>query len=251
MSVFPVHRRTRMGGRDPHEPHRAATPLELLFDLTFVVAFGIAGSRGTVGDREAVAVGQQSLGDHAVPQRHAEPAGQVVVAGAGLCQAACADAGPQALRLVEAAVVDQPLDELGDVRSGQAEVAVAALPEGTDEAGVGQGADVLTGRGRRDAGDLGQLGHGPRPPVDQCQAHGGPAVVGQDGGDLMIWGSANLVTSLLAAGQVDELNLMIEPILLGGGKRIFPEDGMARPMQLVSSTTAGTGVQVCTYRPAS
>ena len=42
MAVFPVHRRTRMGGRDPHEPHRAATPLELLFDLTFVVAFGIA-----------------------------------------------------------------------------------------------------------------------------------------------------------------------------------------------------------------
>jgi low temperature requirement protein LtrA len=36
------HSRTRMGGRDPHEPHRAATPLELLFDLTFVVAFGIA-----------------------------------------------------------------------------------------------------------------------------------------------------------------------------------------------------------------
>ena len=42
MAVFPVHRRTRMGGRDPHEAHRAATPLELLFDLTFVVAFGIA-----------------------------------------------------------------------------------------------------------------------------------------------------------------------------------------------------------------
>ena len=42
MAVFPVHRRTQMGGRDPHESHRAATPLELLFDLTFVVAFGIA-----------------------------------------------------------------------------------------------------------------------------------------------------------------------------------------------------------------
>ena len=36
------HRRTRMAGRDPHEEHRSATPLELLFDLTFVVAFGIA-----------------------------------------------------------------------------------------------------------------------------------------------------------------------------------------------------------------
>ena len=43
---------------------------------------------------------------------------------------------------------------------------------------------------------------------------------------------------------------MIEPIVLGGGKRIFPDDGVARPMQLVQSVTTGTGVQVCTYRPA-
>ncbi len=73
----------------------------------------------------------------------------------------------------------------------------------------------------------------------------------QAGGDLVVWGSASLVTALLAAGLVDELNLMIEPILLGGGKRIFPEDGTARPLQLVKSVTTGTGVQVCTYRPAS
>ena len=72
----------------------------------------------------------------------------------------------------------------------------------------------------------------------------------QDGGDMVTWGSASLVTTLLAAGLVDELNLMIEPILLGGGKRIFPEDGTARPMQLVKSVSAGTGVQLCTYRPA-
>jgi dihydrofolate reductase len=75
------------------------------------------------------------------------------------------------------------------------------------------------------------------------------ALRGQDGGDLLIWGSASLVMTLLAEGLVDELNLMIEPILLGGGKRIFPEDGIARPMQLVKSATAGTGVQICTYRP--
>ena len=76
------------------------------------------------------------------------------------------------------------------------------------------------------------------------------ALRGKDGGDLSIWGSASLVRTLLADGLVDELNLMIEPILLGGGKRIFPEDGAARPMQLVKSITAGTGVQVCTYQPA-
>ena len=73
----------------------------------------------------------------------------------------------------------------------------------------------------------------------------------RDGGDLLIWGSASLVRTLLVEGLVDELDLMIEPILLGGGKRIFPDDGVARPLELVSSVTAGTGVLVCTYRPAS
>jgi dihydrofolate reductase len=70
----------------------------------------------------------------------------------------------------------------------------------------------------------------------------------QEGGDLLVWGSASLANTLLAEGLVDELNLMIEPILLGGGKRIFPEDGFARPMQLVRCVSAATGVQVCTYR---
>ena len=74
---------------------------------------------------------------------------------------------------------------------------------------------------------------------------------GQDGGDLLIWGSGSLVKTLLSQGLVDELTLLIEPILLGGGKRLFPEDGTARPMQLVKAVTAGTGVQICTYRPAS
>jgi dihydrofolate reductase len=73
----------------------------------------------------------------------------------------------------------------------------------------------------------------------------------RDGGDLLIWGSASLVTALLAEGLVDELNLMIEPILLGGGKRIFPQDGVARPLQLVECVTTGTGVQVSRYRPAA
>jgi dihydrofolate reductase len=46
-------------------------------------------------------------------------------------------------------------------------------------------------------------------------------------GDLLIWGSGSLTRALLAEGLVDELSLMIEPILLGSGKRIIPEDGAA------------------------
>jgi dihydrofolate reductase len=75
------------------------------------------------------------------------------------------------------------------------------------------------------------------------------ALRARDGGDLVVMGSPTLVRTLLAEGLVDELTLMIEPILLGGGKRIFPEDGVARAMGLVRCVTAGTGVQVCTYRP--
>lgn len=70
-----------------------------------------------------------------------------------------------------------------------------------------------------------------------------------DGRDLAVWGSASLVRDLLAHGLVDELRLMIEPVILGGGKRIFGDDGNAVPLELVSSTTTGTGVHVCTYRP--
>jgi hypothetical protein len=43
---------------------------------------------------------------------------------------------------------------------------------------------------------------------------------------------------------------MVEPVLLGGGKRVFPDDGRARPLELMSATTSGTGVLVCTYRRA-
>jgi dihydrofolate reductase len=73
----------------------------------------------------------------------------------------------------------------------------------------------------------------------------------EEGGDLLVWGSVTLVGALIGAGLVDELNVMIEPITLGGGKRIFPEDGSARPWRLTKSVTAGTGVLVCTYVPAS
>jgi dihydrofolate reductase len=68
------------------------------------------------------------------------------------------------------------------------------------------------------------------------------------GRDVNIMGSAQLARTLLAHDLVDELDLMIEPILLGGGKGIFPDDGAARSFELVSATTSNTGVQLCRYR---
>jgi dihydrofolate reductase len=73
----------------------------------------------------------------------------------------------------------------------------------------------------------------------------------RDGGDLVVMGSPTLARTLLREGLVDELRLMIEPVILGGGKTIFPGDGTLRTLELVSTVTSSAGVQVCTYRPAA
>ncbi|MHB6912076.1 dihydrofolate reductase family protein [Streptomyces sp. DB-54] len=71
-----------------------------------------------------------------------------------------------------------------------------------------------------------------------------------DGGNLLVMGSPTLVRTLLSEGLVDELRLVVMPVLLGGGKRIFPDDGALRAWELVSTVSGGTGAQVCIYRPA-
>ncbi|GHF55490.1 deaminase reductase [Streptomyces mashuensis] len=72
-----------------------------------------------------------------------------------------------------------------------------------------------------------------------------------EGGDLLVMGSPTLVRTLLAEGLVDELRLIVMPVLLGGGKSIFPADGVLRTLELVSTVTGAAGAQVCTYRPAA
>jgi dihydrofolate reductase len=68
-----------------------------------------------------------------------------------------------------------------------------------------------------------------------------------DGGDILVWGSSQLVQYLAREDLIDEYRLMIEPILLGGGKRIFPQDGIARTLTLRDVKTASTGVLVVSY----
>ncbi|HYD12995.1 MAG TPA: dihydrofolate reductase family protein [Allosphingosinicella sp.] len=70
-----------------------------------------------------------------------------------------------------------------------------------------------------------------------------------DGPDLLTQGSAVLVRSLLAAGLVDELSLMIFPVLLGRGKRWHGEDVEAGEWEMLSSRTSTTGVILSRYRP--
>jgi dihydrofolate reductase len=68
----------------------------------------------------------------------------------------------------------------------------------------------------------------------------------QDGGDLLIYGSGDLVDELTRAGLIDEYRLMVYPVVLGGGKRLF-NDVPETSLRLVDSTTTGTGVAVLTY----
>jgi dihydrofolate reductase len=71
-----------------------------------------------------------------------------------------------------------------------------------------------------------------------------------EGGDIQVMGSPSLAAQLIAHGLVDEYSLMLEPIMLGGGKRFFPEDGTARKLELVSTAQSSTGVLICRYRSA-
>jgi dihydrofolate reductase len=70
-----------------------------------------------------------------------------------------------------------------------------------------------------------------------------------DGPDLLTQGSAVLVRALLVAGLVDELSLLVFPVLLGHGKRWYGEDAKAGNWQLQSSRTSTTGVLMSRYTP--
>ena len=71
----------------------------------------------------------------------------------------------------------------------------------------------------------------------------------KQGGDLLVIGSTELVRTLLEHGLVDELRLMIDPVIVGGGKRLFPNDGALRTLRLSNSTVTTTGAIIATYVP--
>ncbi|MEU8262624.1 dihydrofolate reductase family protein [Micromonospora sp. NPDC048999] len=76
------------------------------------------------------------------------------------------------------------------------------------------------------------------------------ALKAEQGKDLHIIGSPVLLQSLLGLGLVDELRLMIDPLVVGGGKRLFRDDGARRPLRLVESQVTSTGAIIATYAAA-
>jgi dihydrofolate reductase len=69
-------------------------------------------------------------------------------------------------------------------------------------------------------------------------------------GDLVVHGSATLAKTLIDEGLVDELRLMVFPVVLGRGKRLFGETGDKKPLSLADSRVVGDGVAILIYRPA-
>jgi dihydrofolate reductase len=71
------------------------------------------------------------------------------------------------------------------------------------------------------------------------------------GGEIVVHGSAQLVQALIEHGLVDELRLMVFPVVLGAGKRLFGETSDKRRLRLTDSKTVGDGVEILTYEPAA
>ena len=69
-------------------------------------------------------------------------------------------------------------------------------------------------------------------------------------GDIVVHGSARLVQTLIEHDLVDELRLMVYPVVLGSGKRLFGDTSDGKPLRLVESKVVGDGVSILIYRPA-
>ena len=67
--------------------------------------------------------------------------------------------------------------------------------------------------------------------------------------DILIYGSAALVNTLMQHGLIDEYRLMVFPVVLGGGKRLFGDRSDPTTLKLIDTKTTSTGVAILTYEP--
>ena len=70
-------------------------------------------------------------------------------------------------------------------------------------------------------------------------------------GDIVVHGSPQLAQTLIEHGLVDELRLMVYPVVVGAGKRLFGETSGTRRLQLVDAKTVGDGIHILVYQPAN
>jgi dihydrofolate reductase len=92
------------------------------------------------------------------------------------------------------------------------------------------------------------LGWGPVKDLGADILEGVRGVKSMDGPDLIVWGSSTLTSVLLEQGLVDEVVLIVYPVLLGRGKRFFSDQADPRELAFVSTKVTPTGVLINTYR---
>ncbi|HWM48395.1 MAG TPA: dihydrofolate reductase family protein [Xanthobacteraceae bacterium] len=93
------------------------------------------------------------------------------------------------------------------------------------------------------------LGWGPVADLGPDIVEGLRRIKAKDGPDMIVWGSSTVTPMLLGHGLADEVVLLVYPVLLGKGKRIFSNEVAPRELALVSTKAAASGVIISTYRP--
>ena len=86
--------------------------------------------------------------------------------------------------------------------------------------------------------------------IEGDAADGLAALKQEDGPELQVHGSANLIQTLLRHNLVDEYRLWVFPLVIGSGKRLFSDGTVPAGLRLVDSKTSTTGVAINTYEPA-
>ena len=86
--------------------------------------------------------------------------------------------------------------------------------------------------------------------IEGDAAEGVAALKAEDGPELQVHGSSDLLQTLIRHGLVDEFRLWIFPVVVGSGKRLFGDGTSAAGLRLVDSTVSSTGVVMGTYEPA-
>ena len=94
------------------------------------------------------------------------------------------------------------------------------------------------------------LGWEPAVLIEGDAAAGIAAIKVEDGPDLLVYGSGNLIQTLMRHQLVDRYHLWVFPVVVGAGKRLFSDGTVPSALTLVRSTASATGVVIGTYEPA-
>ena len=94
------------------------------------------------------------------------------------------------------------------------------------------------------------LGWGPAELIGGDAAEGVAALKETEGPDLQVWGSGNLIQTLMGADLVDEYRLWTFPVTIGSGKRLFAEGTVPRTLSLIESSVSKNGIVLARYEPA-